>query len=363
MATLAVSLVYRHGRLMAGKRAKLTSCLQQKLCRPCPFSTISTKMNRAAIERSMPLSAWESFGIWLDDPVVLPPRISALQYKEKIANIGCVSQIGKRRENEDRFSIAELSAGLVCFAVFDGHGGTDAAEVCSRYIGHYIQQNLQRETDLEKVLLNSFLQMDSDFIQNVYGLKEGALLTAGTTATVALLNETLLIVASVGDSPAILCHEGKAKQLTDDHTPRRRDEQKRIKDCGGFIDWNSAGDPYVNGRLAMTRSIGDVDLKPFGVTARPDVNTVELDHTKDCFLILTTDGVSGIIEAQEVCDIVKRCQDPSEAAAVVNEQALQYGTQDNVTTMVVPFGAWGKHSTSLAHTSFGRMMVASSRWS
>ncbi|XP_067909411.1 protein phosphatase Mn(2+)-dependent 1K-like [Heterodontus francisci] len=361
MATLAISLVCRHGRFVADKTVKFV-CLQQKTC-CCPFSTISTKMNWAAVEKSMQLPTWDSFGIWLDDPIVLPPRISARQCKLKIANIGCVNQIGKRKENEDRFSIAELSDGLFCFAVFDGHGGTDAAEVCSQYIGHYIQQNLPTEADLENVLFNSFLQIDSDFMQNVYGLREGALLSSGTTATVVLLNETQLVVASVGDSPAILCREGKAVQLTEDHTPRRRDEKKRIKECGGFINWNSAGDPYVNGRLAMTRSIGDVDLKQFGVTAQPEVHTVKLEHAKDCFLILTTDGVSGIMEAQELCDIVKKCQDPSEAAAVVNEQALQYGTQDNVTTMVVPFGAWGKYNISLAHTSFQRMMVASSRWS
>ncbi|XP_067858732.1 protein phosphatase 1K, mitochondrial-like [Heptranchias perlo] len=362
MAALAISLCQRGG-VVANKTVKF-SCLQKQPHLFYSFSTMSTKMNWAAVERSTQLPTWDSFGIWLDDPVVLPPRIVDLQCKEKIANIGCTSQIGKRKENEDRFSIAELSDGLFCFSVFDGHGGTDAAEFCSRYIGHYIQRNLQIGADLENVLLKSFLQIDSDFMQNVYGLGEGALLTSGTTATVALLrNEIQLTVASVGDSPAILCREGKAEQLTEDHTPRRKDEKKRIKQCGGFIDWNSAGDPYVNGRLAMTRSIGDVDLKPFGVTAQPEVNTVELQHTKDCFLILTTDGVSGIMEAQEVCDIVKKCQDPSEAAAVVNEQALQYGTEDNVTTVIVPFGAWGKYKNSLAHTSFGRMMVASCRWS
>ncbi|XP_072414075.1 protein phosphatase 1K, mitochondrial-like [Chiloscyllium punctatum] len=361
MATFAVSLVCRPGRFLADKTMKLM-CFQQKPRHSCPLSTVSTKMNWAAIERSKQFPTWESFGIWLDDPVILPPRISALQYKEKIANVGCVCQIGKRKENEDRFSVLKLPNGLSCFAVFDGHGGADAAEICSQYIGHYIQQNLKIEANLENVLLHSFLQIDSDFIQNTYGLKEGELLTSGTTATVGLMNETVLVVASVGDSPAILCREGKAKQLTEDHTPRRKDERKRIKECGGFIDWNSAGDPYVNGRLAMTRSIGDVDLKPFGVTAQPEVNTVELEHAKDCFLILTTDGVSGIMEAQEMCDIVKKYQDPSEAAGVVNEQALQYGTQDNVTTMVVPLGAWGKYSTSLGQTSFGRMVVASSRW-
>ncbi|XP_051883732.1 protein phosphatase 1K, mitochondrial-like [Pristis pectinata] len=355
MATLAIALVCRYHGAAAAKVAKLT-CIQQK-----SYLSSSAKSNGAAVARQKHLAPWDRFGIWLNDPVVLPPRVANLQSK-KVANIGYASQIGKRRDNEDRFSIAELSDGLFCFAVFDGHGGTDAAEFCSRYIGHYIQY-----ASIYFLIVPEFSTnlgaTDSDFMQDVCDSGKGALFTSGTTATVALLKEeSLLMVANVGDSPAILCHEGKAEQLTEDHTPRRRDERKRIKECGGFIDWSCATNPYVNGRLAMTRSIGDVDLKPYGVTAQPEVKTVELQHMKDCFLVLTTDGVSAFMEAQEVCDVVKRCQDPSEAAAVINEQALQYGSHDNVTTIVVPFGAWGKYSTSLTCTSFGRMMVAGSRW-
>ncbi|XP_059804016.1 protein phosphatase 1K, mitochondrial-like [Hypanus sabinus] len=356
MAMLVIGLVCRYHGAAATKLAKLT-CIQQK-----SYLSSSNKTNGAAAERQKHLATWDRFGNWLSDPVVLPPRIVNLR-SNKFANLGYASQIGKRRDNEDRFSIAELSDGLFCVAVFDGHGGTDAAEFCSRYIGQYIQHNLQSEVNLENVLLKSFLQIDRDFTDNTCDSGEATLFTSGTTATVALLKEeSLLMVANVGDSPAILCREGKAEQLTEDHTPRRQDERKRIKECGGFIDWSFATNPYVNGRLAMTRSIGDVDLKPYGVTAEPEVKTVELEHTKDCFLVLTTDGVSAIMEPQEVCDVVKKCQDPPEAAAVINEQALQYGSQDNVTTIVVPFGAWGKYSTSLTCTSFGRMMVASTRW-
>lgn len=54
------------------------------------------------------------------------------------------------------------------------------------------------------------------------------LLTSGTTATVALLRDGIeLVVASVGDSRAILCRKGKPMKLTIDHTPERKDEKER----------------------------------------------------------------------------------------------------------------------------------------
>lgn len=54
------------------------------------------------------------------------------------------------------------------------------------------------------------------------------LLTSGTTATVALVRDGIeLVVASVGDSRAILCRKGKPMKLTIDHTPERKDEKER----------------------------------------------------------------------------------------------------------------------------------------
>lgn len=50
----------------------------------------------------------------------------------------------------------------------------------------------------------------------------------------------------------------------------------RIKKTGGFITWNSLGQPNVNGRLAMTRSIGDFDLKKMGVIAEPETKRINV---------------------------------------------------------------------------------------
>lgn len=40
------------------------------------------------------------------------------------------------------------------------------------------------------------------------------------------------------------------------------------------MTWNSLGQPHVNGRLAMTRSIGDFDLKNAGVIAEPETKRI-----------------------------------------------------------------------------------------
>lgn len=54
------------------------------------------------------------------------------------------------------------------------------------------------------------------------------LMNSGTTATVALLRDGIeLVVASVGDSRALLCRKGKAMKLTIDHTPERKEEKER----------------------------------------------------------------------------------------------------------------------------------------
>lgn len=45
---------------------------------------------------------------------------------------------------------------------------------------------------------------------------------------------------------------------------------------GGTIIHNSQGVAHVNGRLAMTRSLGDIELKPFGVTSHPYIRSIEV---------------------------------------------------------------------------------------
>uniref|UniRef100_A0A8C5MJI0 protein-serine/threonine phosphatase n=1 Tax=Leptobrachium leishanense TaxID=445787 RepID=A0A8C5MJI0_9ANUR len=272
-------------------------------------------------------ATWDSFGIWdnrIDEPIQLPPSIKygKLIPQISLSKVGCCTQLGKRKENEDRFNLAQLTKDVMYFAVYDGHGGAASAEFCDRFMEDYIKQFLAQETDLEKVLTKAFLEIDKAFARHAHLSVDATVMNCGTTATVVLLRDGIeLVVASVGDSRALLCRNGKPLKLTTDHTPERKEEKQRIKDSGGFIAWNSLGQSHVNGRLAMTRSIGDLDLKTKGVIADPETKRVKLHHADDGFLVLTTDGINFIVNSQEICDIINQCHDPIEAAQVLTEQA------------------------------------------
>ncbi|XP_031132676.1 protein phosphatase 1K, mitochondrial isoform X2 [Sander lucioperca] len=313
-------------------------------------------------------TTWDSFGIWdnrIDEPILLP---SSIRYgkpipKVNLSRVGCASLIGQRKENEDRFQVSQLTDSLLYFAVFDGHGGPEAADFCEKYMEKFIKDLVAEESNLEVVLTKAFLEIDKALARHLHFSPNVPGMNVGSTSTVALLRDGIeLVVGSVGDSRAMLCRKGKALKLTVDHTPERRDEKERIKRSGGFITWNSLGQSNVNGRLAMTRSIGDFDLKNTGVIAEPETKRISLHHAHDSFLALTTDGVNFIMNSQEICNVINQCHDPKEAAQRISDQALQYGSEDNSTIIVVPFGAWGKHKSSDTSFSFSRSVVSSGRW-
>lgn len=64
--------------------------------------------------------------------------------------------------------------------------------------------------------------------------KVGDLGKGGSTAVTAILiNCEKLVVANVGDSRAVICKNGVAKQLSVDHEPSK--ERANIEDRGGFV--------------------------------------------------------------------------------------------------------------------------------
>lgn len=334
----------------------------------CLASSSEPRCSRFDPDGSGQPATWDNFGIWdnrIDEPILLPPSIKYGKPipKVNLQRVGCASHIGKRKENEDRFGFSQLTPDILYFAVYDGHGGPAAANFCHMHMEKCIMDLLPGEKDLETVLTLAFLEIDKAFASHAQQSADATLLTSGTTATVALLRDGIeLVVASVGDSRALLCRKGKPMKLTIDHTPERKDEKERIKKCGGFVAWNSLGQPHVNGRLAMTRSIGDLDLKSSGVIAEPETKRIKLQHAEDSFLVLTTDGINFMVNSQEICDFVNQSHDPNEAAHSVTEQAVQYGTEDNSTAVVVPFGAWGKYKNSAINFSFSRSFASSGRW-
>lgn len=159
----------------------------------------------------------------------------------------------------------------------------------------------------------------------------------GTTAVLAMLRGSHLVVANTGDSRAVLCRGGHALALTSDQRPDREDERRRIKAAGGQITWQ--GVPRVNGSLAMTRAIGAFHMRAFGVIPTPEVREEALSPD-DSFLVLGTDGIFDVMTNEEAVSTVSHTESPLAGAESLCDLALAYGSKDNVTAVVVPLPGW-----------------------
>lgn len=92
--------------------------------------------------------------------------------------------------------------------------------------------------------------------------------------------------------------------------------------------------------LAITRSLGDADLKEY-VSGRPFTSEVVLDPSLDTHLILACDGLWDVVTDKECIDYIVDQHDPAEAAHILVDFALEQGSTDNISVIVVKFD-WSK---------------------
>lgn len=270
------------------------------------------------------------------------------------------------------FSLEELSQNILLFGILDGHGGSSCVDFCVKNLPNLIRLHLSSENnnnpDISSILHKSFIQVNNSFARfAAYNLLKSSEYSSGTTATICILKDSRqLVIAHVGDSRAILCENGETVGLTNDHNANSLLERQRIYASGGTITHDSLGRQLVNGKLAMTRSLGDLPLKKFGVIAEPEIKTHEISHGKDAFIVVTSDGVNCVMTDSEIVNCVNQADSPIDASQYVTDSALNYASDDNATSIVVPFGAWGKFknskiSNNLLFNSLGRQLAKSSR--
>jgi hypothetical protein len=100
---------------------------------------------------------------------------------------------------------------------------------------------------------------------------------SGTTATALLITRKAILIASLGDSRAVMSSQTNviemkemwknfpamsAIQLTHDHVASDPTERDLVVARGGSVSTRPGGVTRVNGTLAVTRSIGDALLSP-----------------------------------------------------------------------------------------------------
>nr|XP_027126396.1 protein phosphatase 2C 16-like isoform X1 [Coffea arabica]XP_027126397.1 protein phosphatase 2C 16-like isoform X1 [Coffea arabica] len=269
------------------------------------------------------------------------------------------------------------------FGVYDGHGGSQVANYCRDRIHVALAEELKdtkddlvkeslidtRQMQWEKVFTTCFLKVDDEVggkvSQNMspenvdssnYASEPVAPETVGSTAVVAILCSSHIIVANCGDSRAVLYRGKEAVVLSIDHKPNREDEYARIEASGGkVIQWNGH---RVFGVLAMSRSIGDRYLKPW-IIPTPEVMFLPRAREDEC-LVLASDGLWDVMTNEEACEVARRRillwhkkngtnplpergqgYDPAAQAAAeyLSMLALQKGSKDDISVIVIDLKA------------------------
>ena len=93
-------------------------------------------------------------------------------------------------------------------------------------------------------------------------------------------------------------------QLTRDHTADLPDERARVAAAGGAPSVRAGGWRVGAAGLQVTRSVGDADLKPYGVTAEAEAAELAL-QPGDAFLIAATDGLWDRLSNEEAVALVQ----------------------------------------------------------
>lgn len=135
---------------------------------------------------------------------------------------------------------------------------------------------------------------------------------AGWLADASCACRSLPLALRPGDSRAVVYGTQGIHAATMEHRASREDEQARINAAGGRV-LQVAG-MRVMGTLAVTRAIGDHDLRAYGVVPTPDVLHLSRTPGQE-WLVLATDGLWDVMSNNDVLAYLQR------AVAKVAERA------------------------------------------
>jgi serine/threonine protein phosphatase PrpC len=266
----------------------------------------------------------------------LPTSVNAHSMLPAHPKSGYFDIQGRRPTIEDFHSI-HLLPSEEFFGVFDGHTGNLASKFAASTLYEQLTSrlsNLDDEVRDNKVgwkegvkgnVTEAFADIHQQFLRAVSFANHGAMDDSGTTATAVLVTGEAVVVASLGDSRAVLSSASTsdatkqsygyismgAIQLTKDHVASDPDEAEIVRALGGEVSVVN-GLARINGVLAITRSIGDA---PFAsVLSRvPHVVSMTRGEVRamcghganqgrgetPCFIILASDGLWDVVSNQE----------------------------------------------------------------
>jgi serine/threonine protein phosphatase PrpC len=244
------------------------------------------------------------------------PRMSEL-----VLRVGSRTAQGVRSNNEDNFVI-DMRQRL--FVVADGMGGQDRGEVASsmavEFIPRAVHDHLAENESPEQALLTAMVETNEKIVEAGRSQPEGRRM--GTTAVVALQHNGQVYISNLGDSRAYLIRGEHVHLLTVDHSVAQA-----LVATGALTAEEARYSPYQH---VLHKFLGCVDL-----ASATEVHPFTPQHGDR--LLLATDGMTNHITDDDLRFGPKIFPDPQMWIDHLVQKALDHGSRDNVTGVVVAF--------------------------
>jgi serine/threonine protein phosphatase PrpC len=252
------------------------------------------------------------------------------------------TDVGQIREhNEDNFLVADLTRrsrslmetdrvqavaerGTV-LGVCDGMGGAAAGEVASQLAVDIIYEKLSQgdppanHDDLARRLVNAVEEAGGRIFGEARAdrTRRGM----GTTATIAALLDTRLFVAQVGDSRAYVLRGDKFVQVSRDQSL-----VNQLIEAGQLTE-----------EEAETFEHNNIILQALGTAETVQVDLTYVDLRLGDTLLVCSDGLSGMVRADEMREVLLSHREPFDACKELVDRANRAGGHDNITVIVAVF--------------------------
>lgn len=234
-----------------------------------------------------------------------------------------VTDIGRNRTiNQDYVLCEENAVGNLpnLFLVADGMGGHNGGDFASHFCVEMVRQMVEDSTETAVVPLLKEAIRTTNIRLREKAEERPELAGMGTTIVAATIIGDVLHVANVGDSRLYIHKGDKLRQITEDHSlveamvrnGELNREEARIHPNKNIITRAMGGHPEV------------------------EVDFFEVMLEKEEKILMCSDGLSNMVEDEEMEQVLTRYQDDLEGAAgELVRLANDYGGRDNISVIII----------------------------
>lgn len=227
-----------------------------------------------------------------------------------------MTDVGRRREmNQDYVYAMGQPIGPFpnLLVVADGMGGHKAGDFASKFTVEVVKREIagSRSRKPEKVLHDAIQVANRELIR--VASRDVKLEGMGTTLVVATVIGDTLYFANIGDNRLYLIDDN-IKQLSKDHS--LVEEMVRL---GGIKAEDARNHPDKN---IITRAMGVKD--------EAEADFYEFRIKRGDKILMCTDGLSNMVEDEDMFGLVKGSRDVVEAVQMLIDRANSNGGRDNI---------------------------------